>query len=542
MLRVRVWVVSVAVLGLLLSVGIAATPQASAQVLDAFPDYNGDGYADLAIGTVGSPDSGSIHVLYGGAGGLSAVGTQFWSQEADGIGGWKLASGDFNGDGFDDLAIGVPREDVIDRFGNVEPQAGVVDVLYGSKLGLSETRSQQWSQDTDTGGDGGRINNKAENYDAFGAALGAGDFNGDGFDDLAVGSPYESLHGVLYAGAVNVIYGSDTGLTAVGDQFWTQDSDGVEGTAERRDSFGSALVVGDFNGDGFGDLAIGIDLEDVDDAQSAGAVNVIYGSAAGLSSVGNQLWTQDSAGIKGVAIPGEQFGYVVASGDFDGDGYADLAVGAIDDDVSGSSSGAVNVIYGSAIGLTSAGNQIWSLVSDGIEGAPTGHDDFGEDLASADFSGDGIDDLAIGASGADVPDAFGNVEVRAGVIYVLYGTSAGLTSTGSQLWSQDTDTGGENGRINNRAEPHDHFGASVAVGDYDGNGLTDVAVGVPSEDVHGFESAGAVNVIYGSGTGLTSAGDQFWTEDTDGTADSAGRLDRFGQLSGHDRTPGGGNG
>jgi hypothetical protein len=87
---------------------------------------------------------------------------------------------------------------------------------------------------------------------------GHGDFNGDGFDDLAVGAPLENVSGINAAGAVSIIYGSRRGLSASGNQFWHENVSGVDGAAANDDRFGIALAAGDFNGDGFDDLAIGV--------------------------------------------------------------------------------------------------------------------------------------------------------------------------------------------------------------------------------------------------------------------------------------------
>jgi hypothetical protein len=153
------------------------------------------------------------------------------------------------------------------------------------------------------------------------------DFNGDGFADLAVGVPNEDVGSIVDAGGVNVLYGSASDLSATGNQFWTQNSSGVRDTAEAKDFFGSSLAVGDFNGDGFADLAIGVSQEDVGSLADAGGVNILYGSASGLSVTGNQFWTQNSPGIRNTAEASDNFGWSLAVGDFNGDGFADLAVG-----------------------------------------------------------------------------------------------------------------------------------------------------------------------------------------------------------------------
>src|SRR6266496_1013289 len=116
------------------------------------------------------------------------------------------------------------------------------------------------------------------------------DFNGDGSADLAIGIPFEDVGAIGNAGAVEVMYGSAAGLTATGDQFWTQDATGTD-PSEAGDNFGSFVATGDFDGDGFTDLAIGAPFEDVGAVANAGAVTVLYGSPLGLTDDGAQFWT-----------------------------------------------------------------------------------------------------------------------------------------------------------------------------------------------------------------------------------------------------------
>src|SRR5512133_2110231 len=167
----------------------------------------------------------AVHVLAAGATAVQA--TAAGSLQAD-----------FNNDGAEDLAVGVPGETV-----NGVQLAGVVNVLYGSAGGVTGTGSQLFTQVGDT----------PEAYDQFGLALAAGDFNRDGFADLAASAPGE--------GAVSVLYGSASGLTSTGGQLFTGFG-------------GAALAAGDFNHDGAADLAAG----------APGAVSVLYGSAGGLTS------------------------------------------------------------------------------------------------------------------------------------------------------------------------------------------------------------------------------------------------------------------
>ena len=186
-------------------------------------------------------------------------------------------------------------------------------MIYGSASGLTSAGDQLWHQDVAS------VEGVAESCDNFGSAVAAGDFNGDGADELAVGVPYDDpppvrgLATVADAGAVNVIYGSYFGglnTTTYADQYWHQNSAGIEDTAEAGDLFGYAVAVGDFNGDGMDDLAVGVPGEDVSGLQDAGAVNVLYGSfyPVGLTINLNQFWHQDSPGIEGVAGANDGFG------------------------------------------------------------------------------------------------------------------------------------------------------------------------------------------------------------------------------------------
>jgi len=124
-------------------------------------------------------------------------------------------------------------------------------------------------------------------------SLVTGDFNADGYTDLAIGV-LSTVDGQPEAGAVAVLYGSSAGLTSSGNQLWSQDSPGIRNWSESHDDFGWSLAAGDFNGDGFTDLAVGVRREQIGPAVNAGAVNVIYGSSKGLTATGNQFWSQDS--------------------------------------------------------------------------------------------------------------------------------------------------------------------------------------------------------------------------------------------------------
>jgi hypothetical protein len=215
------------------------------------------------------------------------------------------------------------------------------------------------------------------------------------------------------------------------------------------------VAIADFDGDGFGDLAVGVESEDVNGVPDAGAASVIYGSSDGLTSGGNQFWSQDSSGIGDSAEQQDFFGISVTARDFDGDGFADLAVGAFRENLTSGSTnytdaGGVNVIYGTGGGLSSNASQFWSQNSPGIVGNLGAYDLFGWSVFAANFGDGGQADLAIGA----VLDN-GNSVLDSGQINVIYGSPSGLSSTGNQRWNQDSTD------VQDQCEIGDEFGYSL---------------------------------------------------------------------------------
>ena len=527
-MNARKWFSSIAVLLAVLIVlapvegaTYAQEPEPPEEMDGLVMNFDGDAYADLAIGVPYEDiepivDAGMVNAIYGTAGGLAATGDQMWHQDIVGvvdlcedadIFGMALAVGDFDSDGYIDLAVGVPYQDV-EGINN----AGAVHILYGASGGLTATGDQLWHQDSSG------IEGEAEDGDWFGNALAVGDFDGDGYEDLAIGVSGEDVETMNSAGAVNIIYGSSSGLTATGDQIWTQDSTDIDGTAEELDQFGYSLAAADFDGDGCDDLAIGVVNEGVASADRVGAVNIIYGSAGGLTAAGDQWLHQDTTGIIDTCETDDVFGWALTVGDFDGDGYADLAVGVPGEDYGGKDAvGAVNVLYGSAGGLSTR-DEFWHQDISGMDNAAEDGDRFGRVLTAGDFNGDGKDDLAVG-----IPYEDNGPTQDTGAVHVIYGSAGGgLDAAGNWCFFQST-TG-----ILDSSEQNDYFGRALSAGDFDGDGYTDLAIGVPYEDVDTIEDAGAVNVVYGSASGLTTTGDQFWHQDVDYIEGGCETGDRFG--------------
>lgn len=429
----------------------------------AVGDFNNDGRDDLAVGIPGrNSDAGAVGILYGSAVGLRSTGFQYWTRNSSLGGipvegssssgdefGFALAVGDFNQDGADDLAIGAPWSDYSST------NSGAINVLYGrSGSGLTADGNQVFSPGVALGSNSGE----------FGYALAAGDFNRDGADDLAVGMPgYNGCSAEVPTcnnkGAIKVLTGSWNGLNGSGGGTWAPTSSpllgqfttGIPGSGENDDRFGAALAAADFNQDGFADLAVAAPHEDIGDKTDAGWVGILYGYWTGLVTTGATEWHQDIDGIKSVAYDYEEFGAALAVGDFNSDGYPDLAIGTPGDQSAGNAVGSVTILFSNSSGVTSA-DAHWTQNSDGVPGGEQDDDRFGAALAVGDWFGRGFAGLAVGVPGEDGD---------AGAVNPLYG----LTNE-PRAFSQAV-TVAEDGQITITLKGADSQGDPVAFIEYD---------------------------------------------------------------------------
>lgn len=411
-------------------------------------DVNGDGFSDVIVGAWGyangQTNEGRAYVYHGSASGLSV--TANWSAEGDqatALFGYAVSTaGDVNDDGFDDVIVGAPR------FDNGATDEGRAFVYHGSASGLSLTPN--WTAESDQA--------SAE----FGSKVStAGDVNGDGFDDVIVGCPFFD-NGQSNEGAAFVFHGSAGGLSLTPDWSGEGNLDGVQ--------FGASVsTAGDVNGDGFDDVIVGA-LVYANGQANEGRALAFHGSASGLGAAPS--WTAE--GNQANAY----FGVSVANAeDVNGDGYADVIVGAQGFMNGQSGEGRVFVYHGSSGGL--AASSAWTRESD------LSNASFGHSVATAgDVNGDGYADVIVGAMNVS------NGQFSEGRAYVYAGSSSGLENF--SYWTAESDQADAN------------FGISVATaGDVNGDGYSDVLVGAWKYD-SGQPDEGRAFVYHGSAGGLTS--------------------------------------
>ncbi|MFE5816234.1 VCBS repeat-containing protein [Streptomyces sp. NPDC056479] len=454
--------------GLLTFAASTATAADSATVPHA--DFNGDGRGDVAFSADGAyvngkKDAGQLVVLYGTATGVSSAKRHTISQNTTGAPGtaeagdrfgYDTAFADFNGDGYDDIAVGAQGEDV-----GSDVDGGGLAILWGSASGIT--------------GEGVTIADPAPTaHDRWGKNLAAGDFDGDGKADLAVGSNNATLYvfkggfavsgipggrytikppimgadanGPLNLSAGDVNGDGRTDLVVDGYEYqtdygWNENSyipgasSGLAVGNIRTLKPGVITAIGDIDNDGFGDIVSGAqwnattdDGTSVPNSAKGGKVWVTYGTVDGPGSATGI--TQDTGNVPGASETNDWFGYELDLGDINGDNYLDLAIGVAGENIgSAVNTGAVTILYGNASGLnTTSGAQSFAQSTAGVPGNDENDDMFGIDLKLDDVTGDGKADLIAGSAEND-----GN----GGVTY-LPSNGSKITTTGSRSIAPST--------------------------------------------------------------------------------------------------------
>ncbi|MHB1350612.1 MAG: integrin alpha [Desulfobulbaceae bacterium] len=438
--------------------GISATPAAVLEsnqseaylgwsVSDA-GDVNGDGYADVILGAPYynnvETDEGAAFVYHGGASGINASPAAVLdSNQADAGMGFSVSSaGDVNGDGYADVVVGAPYYD------KGEPAEGAAFVYHGGSSGIGTSPVAVLDSNQANAGMGFSVSS-------------AGDVNGDGYADLVVGAPYYDK-GETAEGAAFVYHGGASGINA--NPAAVLDSNQADA--------GMGLSVssaGDVNGDGYADVVVGAPYYDNGETDE-GAAFVYHGSAAGIgTSPVAVLDSNQAAARSGHSVSG--------AGDVNGDGYADVLVGAPYYDNGEADEGAAFVYHGSTAGISASpavvleSNQIIACLGFSVSGA-------------GDVNGDGYADVLVGAPYYD------KGETNEGAAFVYHGGISGISATPAEVL--------ESNQVNA------NLGYSVSsAGDVNGDGYADVLVGAPYYD-KGETNEGAAFVYHGGVAGISA--------------------------------------
>jgi hypothetical protein len=387
------------------------------------------------------------------------------------------AMGDLNSDGRTAIAVGTPLEDD----GNGD-DFGAVWILFLSSDGkvTAEQKISVLKGDFEGGLDPG---------DEFGASVARiDDLDGNGVDDLAVGTPGDDNGDGLNSGAVWILFLAGDG-TVIDEQKISDTEGGLEQNLEERDAFGIAVSsLGDFDGDGIADLLVGAALDDEGNGIDVGAFYILFLREDG--TVRDEIKISETDGnFSGELHEGDWFGHGLAAiGDLDGDGVIDLAVGApLDDDGSDKDSGAIWILFMTEEGTVRTQQKISDEDGGLIEFLNLSPGDlFGYDVAApGDVNGDGIVDVLVGAP---LDDDGGGEDV--GAFWFLFLQTDGTVKGASKV-SETV------GGFDSELSEGDAFGASVAViGDLNDDGFTDVVSGAPYDNDGGGVDSGAVWVLF----------------------------------------------
>jgi hypothetical protein len=394
---------------------------------------------------------------------------------ASAVDGAVASQADVNGDGVGDV-IGSAHGAYVDG----KAEAGQAIVAYGVKgTGLTAARRTVVGQNTSG------VPGSAEAGDLFGYDTAYADFDGDGYDDVAVSAPGEDLSGDKDGGTVTVLWGSASGVTGKG-AFQIKDP-----APTSHDMWGRLLAAGDFDGDGRQDLAVGTNR------------TTLYLFKGGISRSGSYGSRQSVQAPVWAEAPS----FNLTAGDVDGDHRTDLVVnGYAPEPENGDHQNRNYLLPGTAAGLDAAGAQ--ELRPGTVTGiGDIDHDGYGDIVSGWDRE----------ATTAGVTDPYA---AKGGTVWITYGGPDGVGTV--QGITQDTPG------VPGSSEANDAFGSELDLGDIDGDGFLDLAVGVSGENVDGVVDSGSVVVLRGSASGITGAGSQFVDQNTAGVPGSNEKHDFFG--------------
>ena len=457
-------------------------------------DINGDGLDDIIIGArVVNGARGASYVVFGNSDGgiveLDDIDDDTDTRgfvlngvdEGDLSGRSVSGAGDINGDGLDDLIIGALQANPNGS------NSGASYVVFGKTDGNAVALS-------DIADNAGFVINGVNGNDYSGGSVsGAGDVNGDGFDDLIIGANLVDGMGGNDSGASYVVFGKTDG-SAVELSAIAADAGFVINGANANDRSGRSVSgAGDINGDGLDDLIIGANLANDNDS---GASYVVFGKANGSAVELGEIGGDGNNGfvLNGANANDQSGDSVSGAGDVNGDGFDDLIVGANRaDGTDGNDSGASYVVFGKTDG---GAVQLSAIAADAgfVLNGVDADDRSGVSVSGAgDVNGDGLDDILIGAN---LADSNGDAS---GASYLVFGKTDGNAVELSLVEF------GIGGFVINGASADDRSGVSVSgAGDVNGDGFDDLLVGANQADPNSVSDSGASYVIFG-GQGVSDS-------------------------------------
>jgi len=411
-------------------------------------DVNGDGYSDVIVGAVhyenGQQKEGAAFVYHGGARSISTKAADILdSDQAHALQGFSVSgAGDVNRDGYDDVIVGAPLYD------NGELDEGAAFIFQGGSFGISPIAVTMMESDQALAGLGFSVS-------------GAGDVNGDGYSDVIVGAPVYD-NGSSDEGAAFVYHGGVAGVSK-------QAAAMVESDQALANMGWSVSSAGDVNGDGFCDVIVGAPTFD-NGQLDEGAIFIYHGGATGISTTADVMMETN--------LVSTVMGYSVScAGDVNGDGYADVIAGVTSYSNGETEEGAAFVYHGGANGVSTQtaaiveSNQAYANLGTGVSNA-------------GDVNGDGFSDVIVGAWRYD------SGQVDEGAAFIYHGSTTGIFTTAAAMVQSNQDWA--------------NMGESVSgAGDVNGDGFSDVIVGVPLYDNPNIDE-GAAFIYHGSVYGLSN--------------------------------------